>query len=313
MFKIKKIRSKNKAVSEVLGTVLLLLISVTLFSAVYISFFSIEIKPSTPSVNIVGTIEKNRLVLEHRGGESLSLNTEIILRYNGGTTQSIQVNNGSYLVNQHKNDGKWNIGERFAYPLSELSNFARFDPINVTVVDVESNSILMTGAVIEPRVADITLKMSVSDDEPAVGDDITVTIKVKNDKGPSDAKDILIKYPFGAGLRTGDRIDPMRFDVKPTGMWTGDNYFSMVAHETGIFGIVTLFLLYLSIVFKGLKNHFIIKGNNLQMINASAFSILLGFILVSGFFASPQNFMFWILLGILITVKDSKVNIVDKE
>ena len=190
MFKIKKIMGKNKAVSEILGTVLLLFISVSLFSAVYISFFSIEVKPSTPSVNIVGTIEKNILILEHRGGESLSLNTEVILSYNGGTMKSILVSNGSYLVNKYKNDGKWNIGERFAYPLSELSNFERFDPINVTVVDVESNSILMTGAVIEPRVADVTLQMSVSDDEPVVSDDITVTIKVSNDKGPSDAEDI---------------------------------------------------------------------------------------------------------------------------
>ena len=93
---LKKTR-KNYGVSEVLGTILLLAISVTLFSTVYAAFFSIQPGPSTPAVNIVGTIENNSLVLEHRGGESLGLNTSLIIEFQQGLREMIIVNDQDFL------------------------------------------------------------------------------------------------------------------------------------------------------------------------------------------------------------------------
>lgn len=221
--KVKKIKRKNSAVSEVLGTILLLVISVSLFSVVYVTIFSINVNSSSPAVNIVGTIDKNILVLEHRGGESLALDTEIILDFNGGSRTSMIVNDSNYLDDGYKNDGKWNIGERFAYPLNNLVTFSRFDPVNITIVDKESNSVVMMGTVTEARVVDVKVKMSVSNREPHIGEDVVISITVSNDKGPSDAKDILIKYLL-PGYLTYKNSNPTQGNYNnDTGIWEVGN------------------------------------------------------------------------------------------
>lgn len=186
-----KNRRKNHAVSEVFGTILLLLISVTLFSVVYVALFSVQVERSSPSVNIVGTIEGNNLILENRGGESLSLGSEIILGSGGESAERISIDD--YLSAEYKNNGKWDIGERIVYPLTNLTNFDRFDPLDVSVVDFDTNSIVMMGTVQEARVADVKVEMSVSDETPDVGQNIKLTITVRNQNGPSDAAGIIIK------------------------------------------------------------------------------------------------------------------------
>jgi len=189
-----KSNRRNIAVSEVLGTILLLAISVTLFSTVYVTIFSVQVKPSSPTVNIIGTIEDNNLILEHRGGESLPLDTGIILGFAGGSSQLLSVNDGDYLDAVSKSDGKWGIGERFVYPLSSRSaDFVRFNPIDLTVIDTESNSVVMSGTVQEARVADIGIEMTVSKNHPTINEDVTFHITAGNDRGPSDAAGILIK------------------------------------------------------------------------------------------------------------------------
>jgi len=187
--------SKNKrakhGVSEVFGTILLLLISVTLFSVVYVALFSIQVEHSSPSVNIVGTIEGNKLILENRGGESLSLDTEFIIGSGSGSTERISIND--YLSDEYKNNGKWDIGERVVYPLDTLSDFNRFDPLDVSVVDFDSSSIVMMGTVKEARMADVKVEMSVSDQTPDIGQNIIFYITVRNQNGPSNASGIIIK------------------------------------------------------------------------------------------------------------------------
>ena len=86
-------KKNNKAVSEVLGTILLLVISVSLFSVVYVSLFSIDVEPNSPSINLVGTIDNNKLFLEHRGGEDISDNGMLIMSYNGGSRQKDLITN----------------------------------------------------------------------------------------------------------------------------------------------------------------------------------------------------------------------------
>ncbi len=220
---LKKIKRKDTAVSEVLGTILLLVISVSLFSTIYVTIFSIEVESSTPAVDIIGTIDENMLILEHRGGVSLSLDTEIILDFNGSSRESIKLDNGDYLDDGYKNDGKWDIGERVTYPLSSLNDFMRFDPVDVMVVDKKSSSVVMMGTVTEARVADIKVKMSVSDTEPFIGDDIIISINISNYKGPSDAKNISIKYLL-PGYLTYKNSDPSQGNYNnETGIWEVGN------------------------------------------------------------------------------------------
>jgi uncharacterized repeat protein (TIGR01451 family)/flagellin-like protein len=195
-----KIR-KNKAVSEVFGTILLIMISVSLFSVVYIVFLSIDIDESSLPVNIIGTVSDNNIILEHRGGESLHLKTKIILNLPNGEKDIITLKNEDFLDNNSKNDGRWGFGEKVVYKFNNMTNFSRFTPVDITVVDVESNSVIMKGIVQEARSADVKISMSVSDNKPRVGDNIKITIKISNDKGPSDADGIFIKDIIPGSLK----------------------------------------------------------------------------------------------------------------
>jgi len=190
---------QNSAVSEVLGTILLLVISVSLFSVVYASFAFVQVTPDAPFVNIIGTIEDNKLILEHRGGERLDLTTEIILDYKNGTRDKISIED--YLSQQYKDDGKWNIGERFIYPLINSTNFNRFDPLDLMIIHKNSNSIIMSGTVKEAKVADIKIEMTVSEDEPNINDPVTFTITVTNNNGPANAENIKIKNDLPGSLQ----------------------------------------------------------------------------------------------------------------
>jgi len=59
-----KTKRGNKAVSEIIGTILLLSIAVTLFSAVYIFVINETLDPADhlPAVSIIGTTEGKELV-----------------------------------------------------------------------------------------------------------------------------------------------------------------------------------------------------------------------------------------------------------
>jgi hypothetical protein len=126
----------NKAVSEMVGTILLLAMSVSFFSIVYISILTIYPLSSSPSVNLICSVEDNNFTLEHRGGKTLDLNTKFIIKIDSS------INNftaGDYLSIESKDDGVWNIGERVVYPVGDITN----KKVSLSVVDIESNSVIM--------------------------------------------------------------------------------------------------------------------------------------------------------------------------
>lgn len=196
-----KFRKSNAiAVSEVLGTIFLLLISVTLISAVSITLLSIDVKTEAPAVDLVASVEGNYLVVEHRGGEPLDLETKILIDYNGDSQLSLKIDEQTFLNNASKSNGKWDIGEKFRFPLDNLSNFSRFDPVNVKIVDKNSNSLVMIGRIAEARTADVTISISVSDNQPEIGETIEITITVTNANGPSDSHNLTVRYILPGSL-----------------------------------------------------------------------------------------------------------------
>jgi FlaG/FlaF family flagellin (archaellin) len=141
-------KRKNQAVSEVLGTILLLTISVSLFSVVYISVFSIHPSSPQPSSNIVGFIERNKngfnnIIFEHRSGDPLSLDTKILLNI-GGNIKEITV---EQFLEDANGDGFWNIGERLVYNVTDTD----LDSLQTeaTIVDMRSNTVVMQGILSE--------------------------------------------------------------------------------------------------------------------------------------------------------------------
>lgn len=132
-----KVKRRNIAVTEMVGTLLLLVISVSLFSIIYFSVLTVSPYPTKPSVNLICTLENNNITLDHRGGKTLDLETEITVTING-TNEKFIVNN--YINNTFKENGVWNIGERVIYPTEDVTDLK----VSVSVFDIRSNSVVMT-------------------------------------------------------------------------------------------------------------------------------------------------------------------------
>ena len=132
-----KIRKSNEAVSEILGTALLLGIAISLFSLLSIVVLSYPFTPSPASVNLVGYIDGTNVTLEHYGGESLDLTNKVIVRIQEIYTK---INITDFLDDANNND-LWDLGEQLIYPIGNVTG----EQIEVTVVDTRSNSIIMSG------------------------------------------------------------------------------------------------------------------------------------------------------------------------
>ncbi len=132
-----KTRINDEAVSEIVGTVLLLAMAICLFSLLSIIILSYPISASTPSANLVGTIEGDCLYIEHRGGTPLRLDTKVMLSIKD---ESVKI--GDFLDDKAKEDNLWGIGEWFIYKNANLTN----QTVSISIVDVESNCVIMTGS-----------------------------------------------------------------------------------------------------------------------------------------------------------------------
>jgi flagellin-like protein len=141
----KKKRS-TEAVSEVVGVVLLLGMTITLFAFLNYVVFSFSFGSSPPSVNLIGTLDMddNTVIIKHYHGDSLEGTTNVIVTIGSSSYQkSIKQ---MYLYDEWSfqdtnSDGKWNFGEVVRFRSSEISPDTY---IQVTVVHQETNTILLT-------------------------------------------------------------------------------------------------------------------------------------------------------------------------
>jgi len=135
-------RRADTGVSEIIGIILLLLMAITLFSTVYLFVMNeaLDVSEETsPSVTVLGTIGGSDIILEHRGGEALSLDTKIMITISG-ITYNMTV--GDLLDDESKGDGMWNIGEKLSYAPS-LDMTGR--QVRILVIDEGSGSVVMQG------------------------------------------------------------------------------------------------------------------------------------------------------------------------
>lgn len=139
MRKYKLIKS-NTAVAEIVGSVLLLAMAVAAFSVVYIQVLSDEGPSPEAYVTVVGMIENNNVVFEHRSGKPLGLDTSIILSI-GNIRLPLNLYDSNLLEDQNRNDDVWNIGERLLFNEYNLS----YPEVQATIVDKKTNSIVWWG------------------------------------------------------------------------------------------------------------------------------------------------------------------------
>jgi hypothetical protein len=129
----KNIVSRNYAVSEVVGGIMLVLIAVVAFSLIYM--YLIPDPPDiNPSVEIYGEVTNTgKIVLSHKGGSALT-NYEIDIRYYENNTHigSKIINNDNWKINQY----------RYPLDLLELNGFTLIDEnckVNIQVQSINSD------------------------------------------------------------------------------------------------------------------------------------------------------------------------------
>jgi len=148
-----RLNKLNTAVSEVLGTILLLSMVSGLFSVV--AMFAMDLIPngSSPSTNIVCQVDDYNISLINMGGDSLNLDTKIIFSDDSGTSKSIVVKD--YLDTKSKSDKLWEFGEKVVYSYRDFIG----KNIRVLIVDAASNSniLLTTISVAIPYISVTTL------------------------------------------------------------------------------------------------------------------------------------------------------------
>jgi len=148
------------AVSEILGTVLLLAMAVALFAVLYIIVFSITVTTTPPIVNLVGSIDGDNVIIEHHGGESLDSDVNIIVTI-GGVRNTINVSSN---LSDSNGNGKWDTGERIVYSNGSISGVQ----VDANVVDDTSNSLIFIATLQEGTTPSSpgTLNTSVSSISP---------------------------------------------------------------------------------------------------------------------------------------------------
>ena len=130
-------RRADTGVSEVIGIVLILMMAIGLFSVIYLFVMNETLdvtENASPSATVLGTIGGSDIILEHRAGDALSLDTKIVITISG-MTYNMTV--GDLLDDESKGDGKWNIGEKLSYAPS-LNITGR--QVRILIVDTKSGS-----------------------------------------------------------------------------------------------------------------------------------------------------------------------------
>ena len=129
----------NKAISEVIGSNLLLLITVATFSIIYVSAFAL-LSTDTAEANsdIICQVEGNNIIFSHMGGDPLPIETIITLRNNYGYDQQFILTD--HLSEGAKSDGLWSMGEQLVYTSVELTG----SPIEVNILDTNHNSLILS-------------------------------------------------------------------------------------------------------------------------------------------------------------------------
>ncbi|MBU0497611.1 MAG: type IV pilin [Candidatus Thermoplasmatota archaeon] len=140
-----KLFSESKGVSEIVGTIMLLIMAIALFTTVYVFIMNEALTPPerSPVTSIIGTTEgTNNIILENRGGEDLSSDTIILLNVAGHMFNMTVADFSGWDTN---GDGKWNIGEKIVYSSANIYGLQ----VEAIVVDPYTNSIVMRGVLQE--------------------------------------------------------------------------------------------------------------------------------------------------------------------
>ena len=151
------------AVTEIIGTMLMLVMATSSFTVVYYNVVSVPTPNPAPIVELSGMIDDNQVIVTHRGGVPLDLDTELTLNV-GGTQKSFRVRD--FLDSKSKEDGVWGLSEKVVFPLEYDFDYSVYPNLDINIIDRESNSILMTGITKINPTCDLSLMITVDNFNP---------------------------------------------------------------------------------------------------------------------------------------------------
>jgi len=201
MIKIKQLKSNN-AVSEVVGTILLLGIAVALFSVLYYMVLAEPFETNNPYPSIATYVEGGNIVIEHRGGNELGADSHFEYTIGGKAyhftmKDLIQGTEGAYLEDINS-DEKWNFGERIIIPYdASLDNSIA----NLQGSDSDENRVSMDGMLDIFPENDIGIEVQIDNDKPGIWDFINIAVIIHNYGGDLNATNVNISFKLPIGLR----------------------------------------------------------------------------------------------------------------
>jgi hypothetical protein len=170
-----KITQNNNGMSEIIGTVLLLGIAVLAMSVIYLQFLTDDGPTPETHINIAGDIINEKVILTHKGGESIGIDDEI--KFTIG--EIVYTNKTRDLLIDENNNSKWDFGEKVLFDFEvNLSRLDDYEFIDVTGIDGLSNSIVFQGPVYTKYRSDIGIDVIVNNSYPTQNQTISITISV---------------------------------------------------------------------------------------------------------------------------------------
>jgi len=149
---MKKIRNliKNEcAVSGLTTMVVMLVVSVSVFSGTTAYITNDSGPEKTPSVELVGKMMGDELVIVHSQGSQLRIDRFCELNI-GGNVEYIRI--ADLLDEKSKENGYWDIGERLVYDLGDISHFhVSFQIVNEGKKDMLYDETIQEGEITKYR------------------------------------------------------------------------------------------------------------------------------------------------------------------
>lgn len=137
-------RAGEAAVTAIVGTALLLAMTMILFTVLNVVVFSFPVHPRSPSASLVASVEyenildNGAIVVEHNGGDALAENDIQIVVAVGSDAPFIA--DGIFS----SDDELFSIGDRWTY---DSVDDLRGESVSITVVHLSTNSILVMGTI----------------------------------------------------------------------------------------------------------------------------------------------------------------------
>lgn len=138
----------NEGISEIIGTVLLLLIAVALFSVLFAFVLSIPTPQNAPDAQIIFSFDDDNITITHLSGESVDIGSVITFFIDDEVISEDLISLSAWDVN---NNSKFNLGESIIYRPSSGNLSSK--NVSLHIVDPNSNTMVMTAVqYVEPIV-----------------------------------------------------------------------------------------------------------------------------------------------------------------